>query len=38
MIVQGRHGRARTPEHGAMIQAQIPECRLVALEQAGHTP
>jgi len=38
LIVQGRHDRARTPEHGAEMRERIPGARLVVLEGSGHTP
>jgi 3-oxoadipate enol-lactonase len=38
LIVQGRHDRARTPEHGAEMRERIPGSRLNVLEEAGHTP
>lgn len=38
MIVQGRHDKVRTPEHGADMQARIPRCELAVIEDAGHTP
>jgi pimeloyl-ACP methyl ester carboxylesterase len=38
MIIQGRHDRARTPEHGAEMRDRIPGSRLAILEGAGHTP
>ena len=38
LIVQGRHDRARTPEHGAVMRERIPDARLVVLEGSGHTP
>jgi pimeloyl-ACP methyl ester carboxylesterase len=38
MIVQGRHDRSRTPERGAAMCEQIPNCRLEILEHSGHTP
>jgi pimeloyl-ACP methyl ester carboxylesterase len=38
MIVQGRHDRARTPEHGAAMRDRIPGATLVVIEDAGHTP
>ena len=38
LIVQGRHDRSRTPEHGAEMAARIPGARLVVLEGSGHTP
>jgi pimeloyl-ACP methyl ester carboxylesterase len=38
LIVQGRHDRARTPEHGALMRDRIPGARLVVLEGSGHTP
>jgi pimeloyl-ACP methyl ester carboxylesterase len=38
LIVQGRHDRARTPEHGALMRDRIPGARLEILEGSGHTP
>lgn len=38
LIVQGRHDRARTPEHGAEMRDRIPGARLEILEESGHTP
>ena len=38
MIVQGRHDRARTPEHGAEMRDHIAGSNLIVLEEAGHTP
>lgn len=38
LIIQGRHDRARTPEHGAEMQKRIPGSRLEVIEDAGHTP
>ena len=38
LIVQGRHDKARTPEHGAEMATRIPGARLVVLEGSGHTP
>ena len=38
MIVQGRHDKARTPEHGAEMRERIPDCVLEVIEDAGHTP
>ncbi len=38
LIVQGRHDRARTPEHGALMREGIPGARLEVLEGCGHTP
>jgi 3-oxoadipate enol-lactonase len=38
MIVQGRHDRARTPEHGAQMRALLPDGALAVIEDAGHTP
>ncbi len=38
LIIQGRHDRARTPEHGAEMRDRIPGSRLEVLEQSGHTP
>jgi pimeloyl-ACP methyl ester carboxylesterase len=38
LIVQGRHDRARTPEHGAAMRDRIAGARLEIIEAAGHTP
>lgn len=38
LIVQGRHDRARTPEHGAEMRDQIADAQLVILEESGHSP
>ena len=38
LIVQGRHDRARTPEHGAAMRDRVPGARLEVLEGSGHTP
>jgi len=38
LIIQGRHDRARTPEHGAQMRDRIPGARLEIVEDAGHTP
>jgi 3-oxoadipate enol-lactonase len=38
LIVQGRYDRARTPEHGARMQACIEGAALAIVEDAGHTP
>jgi pimeloyl-ACP methyl ester carboxylesterase len=38
LIVQGRHDRARTPEHGAEMASQIRGAQLFVLEGSGHTP
>ncbi len=38
MIVQGRHDKARTPEHGAEMRDRISGCVLEVIEDAGHTP
>jgi pimeloyl-ACP methyl ester carboxylesterase len=38
LIVQGRHDRARTPEHGAAMRDRIAGARLEVLEESGHTP
>ena len=38
LIIQGRHDRARTPEHGAAMQERIAGSTLVVIEDAGHTP
>jgi pimeloyl-ACP methyl ester carboxylesterase len=38
LIVQGRHDRARTPEHGAEMRDRIGGSRLEILEESGHTP
>jgi pimeloyl-ACP methyl ester carboxylesterase len=38
MIIQGRHDRARTPEHGELMRERIPGATLAIIEDAGHTP
>jgi len=38
MIIQGRHDRARTPEHAAAMRERIPRCRVTVQERSGHTP
>ena len=38
LIVQGRHDRVRTPEHGATMRDRIRGARLEVIEDAGHTP
>jgi pimeloyl-ACP methyl ester carboxylesterase len=38
MIVQGRHDKARTPEHGAEMRDRIAGSVLHVIEDAGHTP
>src|SRR5262245_55791460 len=38
LIIQGRHDRARTPEHGAAMRDRIAGSRLEVLEGSGHTP
>jgi pimeloyl-ACP methyl ester carboxylesterase len=38
LIIQGRHDRARTPEHGAEMRDRIAGSRLAIVEDAGHTP
>lgn len=38
LIVQGRHDRARTPEHGAEMRDRIADAQLVILEESGHSP
>ena len=40
LIIQGRHDRARTPEHGAAMRDRIPGSRLKVLKafRPGHTP
>jgi pimeloyl-ACP methyl ester carboxylesterase len=38
LIVQGRHDRARTPEHGALMCERLQDARLTVIEDAGHTP
>jgi pimeloyl-ACP methyl ester carboxylesterase len=38
LIVQGRHDRARTPEHGALMRERIEDAVLAVIEDAGHTP
>jgi pimeloyl-ACP methyl ester carboxylesterase len=38
LIIQGRHDKARTPEHGVEMQKRLPNARLEVIEDAGHTP
>jgi 3-oxoadipate enol-lactonase/4-carboxymuconolactone decarboxylase len=38
LIIQGRHDRARTPEHGAAMRDRIPGSRIEVLKASGHTP
>ncbi|MCC6945085.1 MAG: alpha/beta fold hydrolase, partial [Thermomicrobiales bacterium] len=38
LIVQGRHDRGRTPEHGELMTTLMPNARLAVLERSGHTP
>jgi 3-oxoadipate enol-lactonase len=38
LIVQGRHDRSRTPEHGALMRERIEGAALAVIEDAGHTP
>jgi pimeloyl-ACP methyl ester carboxylesterase len=38
LIIQGRHDRARTPEHGADMRARMTNARIEVIEDAGHTP
>ncbi|MEO7761824.1 MAG: alpha/beta fold hydrolase [Casimicrobiaceae bacterium] len=38
LIIQGRHDRARTPEHGAEMRDRIAGRMLAVIEDAGHTP
>ena len=38
LIIQGRHDRARTPEHGAEMRDRIQGSVLAVIEDAGHTP
>ena len=38
LIVQGRHDRVRTPEHGELMRERIAGARLAIIEHAGHTP
>ena len=38
LIVQGRHDKARTPEHGALMRTRIPHAELAVIDDAGHTP
>lgn len=38
LIVQGRHDKARTPEHGALMSERLLDARLAVIEDAGHTP
>jgi pimeloyl-ACP methyl ester carboxylesterase len=38
MIIQGRHDKARTPEHAAAMQKRIADCHVAVLPNSGHTP
>src|SRR5262245_30044025 len=38
LIIQGRHDRVRTPEHGAEMRDRISGARLEVLEGSGHSP
>ena len=38
LIVQGRHDRARTPDHGALMRSLLPNAAVEVIENAGHTP
>lgn len=38
LIIQGRHDKARTPQHGAEMAERIAGARLAILEGSGHTP
>lgn len=38
LIIQGRHDKARTPEHGTEMQMRLADARLEVIEDAGHTP
>lgn len=38
LIIQGRHDKARTPQHGAEMAERIGGARLAILEGSGHTP
>ena len=38
MIIQGRHDKARTPEHAVAMQKQIAGCDVAVLPNSGHTP
>jgi len=38
LIVQGRYDKARTVEHGQLMQSLLPNAALTVLEDAGHTP
>jgi pimeloyl-ACP methyl ester carboxylesterase len=38
LIIQGRHDKARTPEHGSEMRDRIQGARLEVLEGSGHTP
>ena len=38
MIIQGRHDRVRTPEHGADMRDRIAGSELAVIEDVGHTP
>ncbi len=38
LIVQGRYDKARTVEHGQLMQSLLPDATLTVIEDAGHTP
>jgi pimeloyl-ACP methyl ester carboxylesterase len=38
LIIQGRHDRTRTPEHGAEMRDRIAGARAAIIEESGHTP
>jgi 3-oxoadipate enol-lactonase len=38
LVVQGRHDRGRTPEHGELMCSLMPNAHLKVLENSGHTP
>lgn len=38
LIVQGRHDKARTVEHGELMRSRLPSATLAVIEDAGHTP
>ncbi len=38
LIIQGRHDKGRTPEHGEVMRQKINGSKLAVLEDSGHTP
>lgn len=38
MVIQGRHDRVRTPQHGEEMCRRLSNGRLIVIEEAAHTP